>query len=185
MATGTTENSTTVSSERIELFVKLLGTHQQQVHRYVLCLVPSAHDADDILQETNLFLWREFHKFEEGTSFTAWACAVAFHKVLAWRKQRSRDKLVYCDQFLEAVHRELINGIDRQDERASALQKCMERLPQRQRDVLHLRYGCSQRVDEIAQLQNSTSDAIYRLLSRVRQGLLNCVNNALAAEGAH
>lgn len=170
-------------SDRIELFVKLLGSHQQQVHRYVLCMVPHAHDADDILQETNLFLWREFHQFEEGTNFVAWACAVAFNKVIAWRKQKSRDRLVYSDAFLTAVSSELIAGVERQEELANALNKCIERLPEQHRDLLQLRYEASQNIENIASKQGRSVDTVYRMLSRVRRALFECVGHSLAAEG--
>jgi RNA polymerase sigma-70 factor, ECF subfamily len=184
MATETPQNTIIENSHRIELFVKLLGTHQQQVHRYVLCLVPNAHDADDILQETNLFLWREFHQFEEGTNFVAWACAVAFNKVIAWRKQKSRDRLVYSDAFLSAVSEEFISGADRQAERSSALDKCIERLPQQHRELLQLRYGASQNVEDIASKQGRSADAVYRMLSRVRHALYECVEQSLSPHGA-
>ncbi len=182
MATEAPQDTDIASTERIELFVRLLGAHQQQVHRYVLCLVPNAHDADDILQETNLFLWREFHQFEEGTNFVAWACAVAFHRVNAWRKQRSRERLVYSDEFLSAVSTELVAGAERQEERASALNKCIERLPPQHRDLLHMRYGACQNIEDIASHQGRSADAVYRMLSRVRHALHECVAHTLSAE---
>ncbi len=185
MAVATPQITAEESSSRIELFIKLLGVHQQQVHCYVLCLVPNAHDADDILQETNLFLWREFHQFEEGTNFVAWACAVAFNKVIAWRKQKSRDRLVYSDAFLTAVSGELIAGTERQEERANALNKCIERLPPQHRDLLELRYGASQNIEVIACKQGRSVDAVYRMLSRVRHALFECVGHSLPPEGAH
>lgn len=94
-------------SERIELFVQLIGLHQSKIHRYLLSLVPNLHDADDLFQQTNLFLWREFDRFEEGTNFVSWACAVAYHEVLAWRKTRSRERLVFSDAFLAALSSQL------------------------------------------------------------------------------
>lgn len=44
MAVDTPQITAEESSIRIELFIKLLGVHQQQMHRYVHCLVPNAHD---------------------------------------------------------------------------------------------------------------------------------------------
>ena len=185
MASNSSEFAANGASDRIELFVRLLGAHQHQIHRYVLCLVPSAHDADDILQETNLYLWREFHKFEEGTNFVAWACAVAYHKVIAWRKQKSREKLVFNEAFLMEVSDELITGVDRQEKRAAALNKCIERLPAVHRELLQLRYGSNQKIDAIATQQGRSIDAVYRMLSRVRQTLFNCVNSSLSVDSIH
>src|SRR5262249_34859663 len=82
---------------RTELFIRLLGQSHRSLHLYVMSLVPNRNDAEDILQQTNLVLWREFHQFEPGTNFTAWACRVAFNQVLAWRKRRQRDRLVFSE----------------------------------------------------------------------------------------
>ena len=51
-----------------------------------MSVLPNRTDVDDLLQETNLVLWREFESFEIGTNFTAWAYRIAHNQVLAWRK---------------------------------------------------------------------------------------------------
>ena len=92
-----------VSAEPVDCFVTLVGRHQSRIRRLVRSLVPNLADADDVLQNTHLVLWREFHRFAPGTDFAAWAGSVAFHEVLAWRKKRGRDRLVFSDEFLAAV----------------------------------------------------------------------------------
>src|SRR5215211_7445285 len=99
--------------QRMDEFVRLLGQNQRRIFLYVLGLVPRWPDAEEIVQETNLVLWREFHQFQSGTNFAAWACRVAFHQVLAWRKRRQRDRLELSDAFLEAVAKE---ALDREEE---------------------------------------------------------------------
>jgi RNA polymerase sigma-70 factor (ECF subfamily) len=83
-----------------------------------------------------------------------------------------------------AVSSEFIAGAERQEERASALNKCIERLPQQHRDLLQLRYGASQNIEDIASKQGRTTDAVYRMLSRVRHALFECVGHTVSAEGA-
>ena len=166
---------------RVELFVQLIGKHQYQIHRYLLTLVPHAHDADDLYQQTNLFLWREFHRFEEGTSFVSWACAVAYQEVLAWRKRVSRDRLVFSDEFLNAVSSEMVSGLDRGEKRAQALVHCVEKLPEHHRELLGLRYGDQERIESIAEKLNRTSEAVYRALSRIRRALFDCVRQEVGA----
>ena len=80
------------SSPQVDAFVRLLGQNQRRIFLYVMSLVPNWNDAEEIIQETNLVLWREFARFELGTNFTAWACKVALHQVLAWRKRVKRNR---------------------------------------------------------------------------------------------
>ena len=87
------EPSQGADDERVEAYVRLLGQKQRPITLYVLSLVPRWNDAEEIIQETNLVLWREFGRFELGTNFAAWACKVAFHQVLTWQKRQQRDRL--------------------------------------------------------------------------------------------
>lgn len=171
------------SADRVELFVTLLARHQTRVHRFVVSLVPSPADADDILQDTNLFLWREFHRYRPGSDFVAWACAVAFQEVRAWRTRRKRDRLVFSDEFLLAVRDELERTDDLAERRAAALAGCLARLPPPHRELIRLRYAAGGGVDEIAAALGRSTEAVYRMLSRVRQALHQCVTQTLAREG--
>lgn len=172
-----------VSAARVESFVSLIAQHQRHLRLFVLSLVPYPEDAEDILQETHLVLWREFHRYEPGTNFAAWACAVAGNQALAWRKKRQRDRLVFSDEFLTAVSAELIARADGLEERAAALTGCVERVPPHHRELLRLRYteGCS--VEAIAGQLGRSTEAVYRALSRVRQALHDCVTGTLASGG--
>lgn len=172
------------SPERIELFVQLIGLHQYKIHRYLLSLVPNSHDADDLFQQTNLFLWREFDRFEEGTNFVSWACSVAYHEVLAWRKSRSRERLVFSDDFLMAVSSQLDLASERIELRSNALVHCVDKLPKHHRELIQLRYGEHGRVEVIAEKVGRTTEAVYRMLSRIRRTLYDCVDRTLEL-GAH
>jgi RNA polymerase sigma-70 factor (ECF subfamily) len=167
------------SAERIELFVRLIGQHQYQIHRYLLSLVPNSHDADDLFQQTNLFLWREFHRFEEGTSFVSWACAVAYHEVLAWRKSKLRERLVFSPEFLQAVSLQWDLAAERIEQRSQALVHCVSKLPQHHKELIQRRYGEHHRIETIAESLQRTPDAIYRMLSRIRHALHACVEQTL------
>ena len=170
--------------ERVEAFVRLLGQNQRRVFLYVMALVPSWNDAEEIVQETNLVLWREFAQFQLGTNFAAWACKVAFHQVLAWRKRKQRDRLKFSDAFLEAVAEETSAIGDALEERSQLLSGCVEKLPPAQRDLLRLRYSEGLSIEAIAGKVDRSVEAVYRALSRIRQSVHQCVTQTLAREGS-
>jgi RNA polymerase sigma-70 factor, ECF subfamily len=168
-----------VDPARVEEFIALLGLHQRRIRLFVMSLIPKPSDAEDVVQETHLVLWREFGQYESGTNFAAWSCTVAFHQVLAWRKRQQRDRLVFRDEFLEAVSREFIAQESRLEERTLALNACIEKVPHHHRDLLKLRYTDGQPIDAIARKLNRNTDAVYRMLSRIRQALQECVGQQL------
>ena len=164
---------------RVEEFLALVARHQRRLSLFVHGLVHNPADAEDILQETSLVLWREFDKFEPGSNFGGWACTVAFHQVMAWRKKRQRDRLVFSDEFLTAVAKELMDD-DRHEERAKALAACAEKLPPHHRELLRKRYTDGRSVEELSAAMGRNPDAVYRMLSRIRQALYDCTAKALS-----
>lgn len=172
------------SSESVDSFVRLLAQNQRRIFMYVMSLVPNPTDADEVIQETNLILWREFARFRAGTNFAAWACKVAMYQVLAWRKRKKRDRLDFSPEFLETVAEEAIDSMDALEERSAALARCIEKLPSHHREMLRFRYAEGRDIEVVAQQLDRTVDAVYRALSRIRGVLHGCVSRALSQGGA-
>lgn len=162
-----------------EEFVFLLARHERPLGAYVMTMVPHAQDADDILQEAKVIMWRNFSKFEPGTNFGAWARKIAFHQVLAHRKRKQRDRLDFSEDFLRAVSEEVDRNADRLEQREKLLHDCLAKLPADHRETLYLRYHEGLTVEEMAPRMDRTVCALYRLLSRVRQTLHECVTKSL------
>ena len=167
-------------SDRAEEFVFLLARHERLLGAYVMTMVPHPQDADDILQEAKVVMWRHFSKFESGTNFGAWARKVAFHQVLAYRKRKHRDRLDFSEDFLRAVADEVESSSDRLEQRERLLHECVAKLPTDHRDALNLRYQENLSLEDMATRLGRTVGALYRLLSRVRAVLHECVTKNLS-----
>jgi RNA polymerase sigma-70 factor (ECF subfamily) len=165
--------------DRAEEFVFLLARHERLLGAYVMTMVPHPQDADDILQEAKVVMWRNFSKFELGTNFGAWARKVAFHQVLAYRKRKHRDRLDFSEDFLRTVSDEVEQSADRLEQRERILHDCVAKLPPDHRDALHLRYQEGLSLEDMAARLERTVGALYRLLSRVRHVLHECVTKNL------
>ena len=169
---------------RMDEFARLLGGAQRRLFLYLTGLLGDRTAAEDVLQETNLVLWREFEQFEPGTNFTAWSCRVAFNQVRAHRTKRGRDRLVFSDAFLTAVNDELTRDADRLEERRAALSECLRQLPDHHRELVRLRYlgdesSAGAATEELAERLGKSPAAVLRMLSRVRHALHDCVSRAL------
>jgi RNA polymerase sigma-70 factor (ECF subfamily) len=166
-----------------EEFVFLLARHERLLGAYVSTLVPQPSDADDVLQEAKLVMWRAFGQFQAGTNFAAWARKIAFHQVLAYRKKRKRDRLEFSEAFLNAVAEEIEVSSAELEERERLLHGCMAKLPEEHREVLRLRYLEGLDLDAMAERLGRSKVALYRQLSRVRHLLHGCVTRELKESG--
>ena len=163
-------------------FLRLLTEHDRALSLYVYGLVPYQADADYILQQTKMVMWRSFSQFETGTNFIAWARKVAFHQILGYRRKRKKDHLPLSDEMLEQVGEEIAEMTDHEHLRRQALQSCLNNLKDDHRRMMLMRYAEEMEVDDIAEKLSTTPAAVYRALSRLRMGLLDCITNRLHSD---
>lgn len=165
--------------DHAELFIQLLAEHERRLAAYVMTFVSSAPDADDILQETKIWLWRSFDQFEIGTNFGAWARQAAFYRIQQFIRKRGaeRKRLVFSDACLEQLAETFEQNIQHKEDRTDRLSDCVAKLSPSHRQVLALRYGEELMVEDIASRVERTVAATYRVLSRIRLVLRDCVQD--------
>ena len=170
------------SPDRDEAYLRLLAEHERALRAYVFSLVGSPADAADILQECKLALWRMFDRFEPGTDFRAWARTVALHQILNFRRAaKRRPESPHEREFIEAVAAEMDRRADDFDRRAEWLRHCLKKLPEHHRAMVVWRYYDECDVETIAAKSERTVLAVYRLLSRIRETLNDCICRQQAA----
>lgn len=87
-----------------EEFTQLLASNQDVLLWFVRSLLPGCAEVDDIVQESNLTLWRKRESFEMGASFLKWAKAVASWEVRAWLTREKRHSwLVINEELTDAI----------------------------------------------------------------------------------
>lgn len=165
-----------------EQFVKLVNDHQRGLYAYILQLVPNRADANDILGETNLVLWRKWHEFEAGTSFGAWASRVAYFEVRAYRTRQGRERLCFDNEVIEQLAAEGAEEIDAADDARRHLIHCIEQLSGEDQQLLKQRYQDGRPPREIAATVNRTARAIAQALYRIRTSLMDCIEGQASKE---
>lgn len=163
-------------------FLQLLAAHDRALSLYVYGLVSHQADADDILQETKMIMWRCFSQFKIGTNFIAWARKIAFHQILSYRRKKKKAHLPLSDEMLDHVGEKIAELTDHEQLRKSALQSCLNNLKNEHRKLMLMRYDEEMEVEDIAFATDTTPGAVYRALSRLRLSLLDCISNRLKSE---
>ncbi|MEM6330731.1 MAG: sigma-70 family RNA polymerase sigma factor [Planctomycetota bacterium] len=156
-------------------FVELITQFQPRLFAYILSLVGNVNDANDILQEVNIVLWRESAKFESGSSFKAWSFRVAYFQFRTHRQKQFREKLVFSDALVDALESEARQLDDLHESRRQLLTKCLESLSPSLLKVIGLRYLEGLAVSEIARRLDRSANAISQVLYRGRKSLIACV----------
>lgn len=163
-------------------FVQQFTRSQRQLYLFILSLVPSPVDAEEILQETNLIIWRKVDRFVDGTNFLAWAHQIANLEVLKYRERRHRDRLRFSDEFIEHVAAEAEATADQMDARRKVLDDCMKKLRAPDRELIQERYSEGKNGLSVAKKLGRPANSVYQSLGRIRRALLDCVSKRLTAE---
>jgi RNA polymerase sigma-70 factor (ECF subfamily) len=168
-------------SRNREAFVQLMTEHQGRLYAYVLSLLGDPDQANDVLQEANLVLWRNAAEFQMGSNFRAWAFRIAHFQVMAHRQRQLRDRLVFDDETL-AVLDPAAKAVDETyPERQERLTACLEKLSEAERYLLRQRYADGLSLQAIADSVRRTANALAQTLFRIRRRLIDCVTRM--AEG--
>ncbi|MBE7491543.1 MAG: sigma-70 family RNA polymerase sigma factor [Planctomycetes bacterium] len=159
---------------REEQLVEWMRRHQTDVWRFLRMLGCDRALADDLTQD--VFLYVLDHPVADfGPAATAaYLRKTARNLYLNWLRDHRRELPLGLEAQSEAAWAELTPG-DGSDQRLAALRRCLDKLADRQRRALDLRYRDGLSDAETAQAMQATPDAIKGLLKRTREQLRQCV----------
>ncbi|MBK1879008.1 sigma-70 family RNA polymerase sigma factor [Pelagicoccus mobilis] len=161
--------------EPTEEFIQLITQSQSRLYAYAFSLLGDRQEALDVMQETNIVLWRKSDQFQMGTNFGAWMLKIAYYQVLARRRKQNKQELFVDSDYLEDLASEVETSSSDFDQKERALQLCLEKLPNRQRDIVRRRYSEGYSINSVAEQLNVAASAIKQTLFRARSNLINCV----------
>ena len=159
-------------------FVTLMLASQRGIRNYLLSLHPVPSDIDDLMQQTALTLWKEFHRYDRSRPFLPWALRIGYFEVLRLRTTRSRDLLVFSDDMVEMLAEEEMPESALQSKRL-VLQNCLARLKSADRELLLACYSRGQTVAGLAARRREKPHQLYHQLDRLRHQLVHCVRHQM------
>ncbi|HJQ81193.1 MAG TPA: sigma-70 family RNA polymerase sigma factor [Lacipirellulaceae bacterium] len=168
-----------------EQFVTLLGAHERNLFAYVYALTASWQDAEEVMQRVRIRIWQQFDQYDVEKPFEAWARAIAYYLVMAYRKEKSRQREFFTEAVLESVSNEFDKHLRNADDRRDALLRCLDKLGQRRRELVTTYYSATPRTSEaIAATLSMTPGALRQAIFRIRKVLHECVARTIHAEAS-
>jgi RNA polymerase sigma-70 factor (ECF subfamily) len=166
-----------------EAVVRLFSQHQRWLFGYLVSLLGNPNDAEDVMQEVSVVLWKDQHKFELGTNFTAWLGVIAYHQVQKFWRNRKRDQIVLSPDIVEQLAA-LPEDFELMENRRRVLSDCVSQLRDPDRILVRRFYGERKiTAKKLAEELGRPAGTVYKAMNRVRRTLLDCVDRKLKAEG--
>jgi RNA polymerase sigma-70 factor (ECF subfamily) len=171
-----------ISDQNHDRFLRLFAEHEPAVRTFARSLLPSLSDVSEVMQEVAVVLWQKFPEFDASRDFRKWAFGVARYQVLAHLRETARDRHVFNDELVGRLADDGEAADQRHEAHREALEACLGKLPEPQRELVLSAYTKGTRMDVLAARSGRTAMSLYKLLHRIRQALLQCVRRAIARE---
>jgi RNA polymerase sigma-70 factor (ECF subfamily) len=160
-------------------FLRLFAQHEAALHTFIRSMLPSREEASEVLEDVIVVLWQ---KFDSAQDFRKWAFGVARLEVLKFLQTRRRDRHVFDDELVNRLADECIALEGRHLTQREALDGCLQKLSAAQRELVLTAYTKGTRMDDLATRRGQTPMSLYKLLHRIRQALLECIQRSHAQE---
>ena len=162
-------------------FLAQVTRAQRPLYGFISTLVWGHADVEDVLQETNLVLWRKAAEFDASRDFMPWALRIAQLQSMAHLQKHRRHPL-YNTDLLDRIADEAIADRATADSRRQALAFCLQKMPEKYRRLVAARYEPGASVNAMAAALGTQPKAVSETLRRVRRTLLECIERSLATE---
>jgi RNA polymerase sigma-70 factor (ECF subfamily) len=166
-----------------EQVMQELVTSQFELFSYICMLTGHSSDARDILQETNLKIFKQADSYNPQKPFIAWAKTIAVYEVMTWRKKCQRGRLVFDDDVFKTLLAQADEESIDTEQTYARLDECIRKLPDTLRQAIEERYLKGFSVQETAKHLERSDNAVSLLLMRARQLLADCVQRPLMEGG--
>lgn len=165
-------------------FVRQLTQNQNQIYSFILTMVPNWSDAEDILQDTTEILWRKYGQNVQIDNFSALGMQISKNLVYAYYRKKKRQERFLEEDALEdiAIYAKQLNADT--ENRVRLLHKCLSKLPNRDSELIRLRYEEGLKVKKIAEVVRRPVGGLYKALGRIHDVIMRCIKRSLAIENS-
>lgn len=167
------------ASDPVKGFKMLMDSFQEPIYNYIRRLVVSHEDAEDILQEVFIRVYRSFDQFRGDSSLSTWIYRIATNESLRLLNARKDEEAIPAAEVQEELIGKLkaSDYIDYENELAVKFQEAILSLPEKQRIIFNLRYYDELDYEEISRILDSKVDTLkvnyHYAKGKIKEYILN------------
>jgi RNA polymerase sigma-70 factor len=176
-----------VSEQKDEIYLTITQ-HRSRIMGVIVAMVRDFDAAEDVFQDTVVEILKSADRFDPSREFLPWASGIARNVVKRFYRSVSRRMSPVDVQNLEYLGSLMEEGAeaDPWDEERKALRYCLDKVKDRNRKLLDLRYEENIRGGKLAARLALSEKSVRTILHRVREALRRCIERRVgrpAVEG--
>ena len=142
-------------------FRQLMHLYKKRLYWHIRKIVLSHDDADDILQNTFIKIYKNIHGFNEESKLYSWMYRIASNEAFTFIRQKATKQHVSMEDVQYKMVESLENDINYTgDEIQLILQKAIVTLPPKQQLVFNMKYFNEMKYSEMAEILETSVGAL-------------------------
>lgn len=149
------------TATREQGFTQLVKKYQEKIYWHIRRMVIDHADADDVLQNTLIKIWKGLENFREESQLFTWLYRIATNETLSFLAQQQRKATQSLDDMTESLANKVKADLDfNANQLEWRLQLAIQELPEKQRLVFHLRYYDAMPYEEMSKVLDTSEGAL-------------------------
>lgn len=179
-------NSSTPDNNPDASFVSALTRLQSRLRGYCQAALGHGDEAAEALQRTNITLWKKSEDWDPKQDFSRWAISIARFEVLGVvrDRQRTHQRFIFDPDVAEQMVDEASELVTPSSDRQEALEFCLAKVSQKNRDLLTAYFVRGETFQEIATTTGRGLSALKVAMMRLRGSLRSCIESQIGKEAS-
>lgn len=148
-------------NEREAAFSFLVDKYSRQLYAVIRRIVYRHEDADDVLQNTFIKVWKNINRFEGQSKLSTWMYTIATNEALSHlRREKASRKLPLTTEEYDLTEILTSDPYFDGDEADAKFMAAIEELPEKQKLTFELRYFQDLPYKEISEITGTSEGAL-------------------------
>lgn len=165
-------------STRESAFTSIIKKYQERLYWHVRRMVVEHEDANDVLQNVFIKVWKGLENFREDAQLYTWLYRIATNECLTWIEQQKKRTSVSFDEVESNLENKIKADKDFDANKLEwKLQLAIQQLPEKQRVVFSLRYYDEMPYEEMSRVLETSEGALkasyHHAVKKVEDYILN------------
>ncbi len=149
------------AATREQGFTQLVKKYQEKIYWHIRRMVIDHADADDVLQNTLIKIWKGLENFREESQLFTWLYRIATNETLSFLAKQQRKATQSLDEMSDSLANKVKADLHfNANQLEWRLQLAIQELPEKQRLVFHLRYYNAMPYEEMSKVLDTSEGAL-------------------------
>jgi RNA polymerase sigma factor (sigma-70 family) len=142
-------------------FNQLMRKYQQRIYWHIRKIVVDHEDANDVVQNTFIKVWKSLEGFREDSQLYTWLYRIATNESITFLNQKKRKSFISFHDVEYEIAGQLTNDVYFSGDRIQLkLQQAILKLPRQQRIIFNMKYFDNMKYEEISEILEVTVGAL-------------------------